>query len=86
MFDSSDYPRPLDEMLFNTWLEEGRLSKISYQYLLIVWDEFESSYSPVYTEDRNSISQYEPYDNSTGRESLVAVYNLFSESRIYVDN
>ncbi|UXP31151.1 hypothetical protein N6H18_12410 [Reichenbachiella agarivorans] len=82
MFDSSDYPKPLDESLFNSWLENGRLSKISYAYLLIIWDELEGNYLPLLVEHRDRISDYEQYGNSTGRESLVAAYDLYSESRI----
>ncbi|MFY0652261.1 MAG: hypothetical protein JXQ96_09520 [Cyclobacteriaceae bacterium] len=82
MFDGSDYPKPLDEHLFDTWLENGRMSKIRYGYLLIIWDELESEYKPVYKEDRDSIEEYEGYADSTGQESLIAAYNLYSESRI----
>lgn len=82
MFDGADFPRSLDEELFDDWLEEGRASKISYSYLLIVWDDFESKYLPVYAESRDDINKYERYEVSTGRESLVAAYDLYSESRI----
>jgi hypothetical protein len=82
MFDGSDYPKSLDEEVFNLWLENGRLSKIGYSYLLIVWDEYDSKYTPVYAERRDEISQYEVYKTAVGRESLVAAYDLYSESRI----
>ncbi|UII24037.1 hypothetical protein [Fulvivirga ligni] len=82
MFDGSDYPKSLDEELFNTWLENGRESKISYTHLLVVWDDFEADYMAVYVEDRSEIEKYEKYESSTGRESLVAAYDLYSESRI----
>lgn len=82
MFNSPDFPKALDEELFSTWLEHGRESKISYSYLLIIWDEFESDYRPDYVEDRDEINQYEKYNESTARESLVAAYDLYSESRI----
>lgn len=82
MFDGSDFPKSLDEEVFDEWLENGRESKISYSILLIVWDEFESNYVPVYTENREELEKYERYQTSTGRESLVAAYDLYSESRI----
>lgn len=82
MFNSPEFTKPLDEDVFNSWLENGRASKMGYHYLLIIWDSYESIYRPVYTSDRNEIDQYEPYHGAKGRDSLVAAYNLYSESRI----
>lgn len=82
MFDSSEFPKSLDEETFDTWLENGRKSKLSYNYLLIVWDEYEADYQPVYIEHRDDINNYERYQNAIRRESLIAAYDLFSESRI----
>lgn len=82
MFEGSDFPKSLDEEVFNRWLEDGRLSKLGYNYLLIVWDRYESQYRPVYAGHRDEIGEYETYKISTGRESLVAAYNLYSESRV----
>lgn len=82
MFESSDYPKPLDEYIFDEWLEKGRSNKIRYGYLLIVWDEFNSEYLPVYLESRAEIQEYEMYANSFSQETLVAVYDLYSEARI----
>lgn len=82
MFDGTDFPKSLDEEVFNLWLENGRLSKIRYNYLLIIWDEYESNYKPVYAEHRDEIGEYETYKASVSRESLVAAYDLYSESRI----
>ncbi|HEY8936013.1 MAG TPA: hypothetical protein VIM65_12365 [Cyclobacteriaceae bacterium] len=82
MFDGSDFPKSLNEDVFNLWLENGRLSKIGYNYLLIIWDEYDSNYRPVYAEHRNEIGEYEIYKTSTTRESLVAAYDLYSEARI----
>ena len=78
MFEGPDFPKSLDEELFNLWLEQGRLSKIGYKYLLIVWDEYESAYNPVYTEHRDEISQYKKDRFSHVREWLVAGYDLSS--------
>lgn len=79
MFDGPDFPTSLNEETFNAWLETGRLSKIGYHYLLIVWDEYESEYQPVYVARRDEI---ETYKTSGDRERLIAVYDLYSESRI----
>jgi len=82
MFNGRGFPKSLEENVFNTWLENGRLNKMGYKYLLIVWDEYESDYRPFYAEHRDEIGKYEVYGASTGRESLVAAYDLYSESRI----
>lgn len=82
MFDSRDYPQALDELLFESWLQAGRESRISYTYLLIVWDELEQRYFPEYVEERQAIQSYEPFGQSYGRQALVAAYDLYSESRI----
>ena len=86
MFDGSDYPKSLDEEAFDHWLEKGRLSKIRYSYLLIIWDAVEEDYVPIYIENRGSIEPYEHYPNASGREALVAVYDLYSEARIRLTN
>jgi hypothetical protein len=82
MFEGSDFPKSLDEEVFNIWLENGRSSKMGYKYLLVIWDNYEASYRPVYTEHRDSTHEYQSYRSSTSRESLVAAYDLYSESRI----
>jgi hypothetical protein len=82
MFNGSGFPKSLDEEVFNLWLEKGRTSKLGYKYLLIIWDEYESEYRPVYAEHRDEIGEYQPYKASVGRESLIAAYDLYSESRV----
>lgn len=82
MFDGPDFPKSLDEEVFNSWLEKGRLSNLGYHYLLVIWDEYESAYRAVYAERREEIEQYETYKASTSTRQLVAVYDLYSESRI----
>jgi hypothetical protein len=79
MFDGPGFSKPLDEELFNRWLENGRESKIGYHYLLIVWDDYESNYRPVYIEKRDQLNEYRTSDS---RERLIAAYDLYSESRI----
>ena len=82
MFESPDFPKSLDESTFDSWLESGRGRKIPYAYLLVVWDELEEEYFPVYAEEREEIQEYERMGQSSGRQSLVAAYDLYSESRI----
>ena len=82
MFDGRDFPKSLEESLFESWLAQGRSSKISYAYILIIWDEVEGEYLPVFVEDRSDIASYDRYGESVGRQSLVAAYDLFSGSRV----
>ena len=82
MFEGPDYPKSITEELFESWLEEGRSSKISYQFLLIVWNVYDENYNPVYVESRDEITKYEHYPEAKGSEALIAVYDLYSESRI----
>ena len=79
MFEGPDYPKSLDEETFNRWLENGRLSKIGYTYLVIVWDDFEAAYQPDYTAHRDEIKTYK---TARSRERFIAAYDLYSESRI----
>lgn len=79
MFEGPDFLKPLNEEVFNQWLENGRLSLLGYHYLLIVWDEYDAAYQPVYVGRRNEIDRYR---ESRSRERLIAAYDLYSESRI----
>ena len=82
MFESPEYPKSLKETQLEAWFEAGRASRIPYAYLLIIWDEIEASYLPVYVENRSEIQSYEKYGHSPARQLLVAAYDLFSESRV----
>lgn len=82
MFEGADFPQSLDEELFETWLEQGRQSKMSYEYLLIIWNELESSYLPLYLENRVAMEEYRKDKTSHDRELLVAAYDLYSEAKI----
>lgn len=79
MFEGPDLPKPLDEEVFNQWLENGRLSKVGHNYLVIVWDDYESAYQPIYVMERDEIRMYE---SSQSRERFIAAYDLYSESRV----
>jgi hypothetical protein len=82
VFNGPDYPKSLEESLFESWFAMGRASRIPYTYLLIVWDEVEEKYFPVFAESRNEIQDYERYGQSPVRQTLVAAYDLYSESRV----
>lgn len=84
MFDSPDYPKSLDEELFEAWLEKGRESKIGFEYMLVVWDEVAQDYRAVYAESREHIKELKisTWGDSVEQESVIAIYDLFSESRI----
>jgi hypothetical protein len=79
MFEGRDYPKALDEEVFNSWLEKGRSSKIGYSHLVILWDDYESAYQPVYVSHRDEITKSQ---TPGSRERFVAAYDLYSESRI----
>ncbi|NVJ84969.1 MAG: hypothetical protein HWE15_01615 [Algoriphagus sp.] len=82
MFDSPEYPKSLSEDLFEEWLETGRESRIPYAYMLVIWDEIERKYRPVYVEQRNQIHSYPRFGQSPENQMLVAAYDLYSESRV----
>jgi len=82
MFEGPDFPHSLQEETFNQWLEDGRSSKISYNFMLVVWDSYDSRYRPVYAKHRHEFEEYERYGEAKGREALIAVYDLYSEVRI----
>ncbi len=82
MFEGPDFPKSLDESVFESWFEKGRSSKMPYTYILIVWDELEQHYFPAFVEERSQIQDYEAHGNSFHRQVLVAAYDLYSESRI----
>ena len=52
MFESAKLPHSLDENTFEEWLEAGRSNKMSYLYLLIVWDAQDEKFIPIYTSNR----------------------------------
>lgn len=82
MFDSSEYPQSLDEQLFEQWLEAGRESRIPYAYMLLLWDETSTCYRPLYVEERAAIHAHPRFGSSPEHQTMIAAYDLFSESRI----
>lgn len=84
MFETYNFSKSLDEDLFDTWLDNGRNSRLGYQYMLIIWDAFEENFKPIYIEDRENINEYQ--DIRSSQETLVAAYDLYSESKISLDH
>ena len=82
MFEGRDYPKSLSEHQFEAWLEEGRDSAINYEYMLVIWDEFEAMYKAEYVENRTVLSSYPIFGQDIAQETVIAVYDLYSESRI----
>lgn len=87
MFDSSEFPKSLEEDVFEAWLEKGRESPIAYEYMLIIWDETTNSYNPQYAEDRGDVKEKNPgfWGESPIHTSTIAIYDLFSESKLSFD-
>lgn len=82
MFESSTSRRSLAEDLFETWLENGRNHKLGYQYMLVIWDEYAENFRPVYLFERSDLHSYV----SPQSEEVLAAYDLYSESRMDLDN
>jgi len=82
MFEGPNYPQPLDESLLEEWLEKGRTSKIPYAYLVVIWDELDSLYAPVYVERRSELQKYARYGQAPDHQLLVAAYDLYSETKV----
>jgi hypothetical protein len=85
MFDSREYPKGLSEDTFEQWFEEGRESKMRYEYMLVVWDDLEGEYHAEFVENRTSIRKHPMWGESAGHSATIAVYDLYSEARIYVE-
>ncbi|OEK06706.1 hypothetical protein [Roseivirga misakiensis] len=84
MFDGPDYRKSLDEDVFDEWLEAGRSSKLNSEFMLVVWDDQDQNYYPEYVRDRAAIetSGLEYYGQTNDIRSVVAIYHLYSESRV----
>lgn len=82
MFDSPEYPDSLSESIVESWFELGRANAIPYAYLLIIWDDTEGKYLPIFAEKRSEFDQFEPYGESLANQTLVAAYDLYSENKV----
>ncbi|MEM9329412.1 MAG: hypothetical protein AAGA85_27375 [Bacteroidota bacterium] len=83
MFESLGHGKSLDEERFESWLEEGRSSYLGYLYLLVIWNEGEEDFQPVFVTERERIYGY--VRDIASHEQVVAAYDLYSESRIALD-
>ncbi len=82
MFENLNFSKSLSEDLFESWMEKGRESAIGYNYLIVMWNAYEEEYNPVYIEDREGLQKYSHQDVLTISETIVAMYDLFSGTRI----
>lgn len=84
MFEGPEYRKSLDEDTFDQWLENGRESKMNYEFMLVIWDDMAHDYLPEYVESRQQISSQGLgiYGKTNGLTSIVAIYNLFSEAKV----
>lgn len=78
MFESLHKPKALDEDLFENWLEQGRESLLGYQYLLVIWNDLDTEYQPIYLSSRAELHDYQ----GSQAEIPVAAYDLYSESKV----
>lgn len=81
MFESRDRAA-LPEEQFELWLEEGRSHVIGYHFMLILWNELDRTYKPYYLTDRKDVYSY----RTSAAEEVVAAYDVYSESRLSLDN
>lgn len=81
MFETQ-FNTPLDETTFEQWLIAGRESKLGYLYVLVLWNATEQSYRPIYASSREELQRHLAEPN----ESIVAAYDIYSESRIMLEN
>ena len=82
MFDGPNFPKALDESVFEEWLAKGRMSKTPFDYLLVIWDELDRAYIPVYIEERSELNNFARYSQAPDHQLLVAAYDLYSETRV----
>lgn len=81
MFDNLNFSASLDEQRFDDWLVQGRESKLGYSHMVILWDETQKEYRPVYLSERTEIAKYQDNPSMVG-DVLVAAYDLYSESKV----
>ena len=81
MFENLNFHASLEEDRFDSWLTKGRESKIRYDYLVVIWDEMEKDYRPIYLADRSELAKYQD-DRSNISDVFVAAYDLYTESKI----
>ncbi|SNT26796.1 hypothetical protein SAMN05421640_3056 [Ekhidna lutea] len=81
MFENLNFDEPLDENRFDQWFDEGRESKIRFEYLVVLWDEMEKDYRPVFLAERAKLKKYVDDPANVG-DVFVAAYDLYTESKV----
>lgn len=81
MFENLHFQSSLEEDRFDEWLADGRESKIRYDYLVVLWDEIEKDYRPVYLSERSDLEKYKE-DRNNISDVFVAAYDLYTESKV----
>ncbi len=81
MFDNLNFSAALDEQRFDDWLVQGRGSKIRFSYMVVLWDEIEKDYRPVYLSERSELNKYQE-NARTVSDVVVAIYDLYTESKV----
>jgi hypothetical protein len=79
MFETQ-YGKSLDEETFDAWLEKGRSSNLGYHFLIVIWNTLEEEYLPTFAASRDDLAQFQTHHG--GHEIVVAIYDLYSESRV----
>lgn len=86
MFETLGFPKGLDESVFQKWLDKGRNSPLSVNYLIVKWNEMEEEFEPQYLEHKEQIKELSSEQKNYTNEKIVAVYDIYSESRINIIN
>ncbi len=79
MFESQT-GKPLNEDQFDRWLEDGRTHNLGYRLMMVVWSIWESDYHVVYAEDHEQMRSH--IRSMSLQEEMMAIYDVYSESRI----
>ena len=79
----TQFGKALNEETFDSWMEKGRKSNIGYHYLAIIWNTLEEDYQSAFIETREDLDKLPIHLGL--QEKLVAIYDLYSESRISLD-
>jgi hypothetical protein len=83
MFETQ-YGKSLEEETFESWLEKGRESNMGYHYLLVIWNTLDEVYQSAFVATRDDLHYYQSH--MAAQEVVVAMYDLYSESRITFDS
>ncbi|MCR9249291.1 MAG: hypothetical protein NXI20_02670 [bacterium] len=82
MFETST-EKSLDESVFDQWLEDGKNRMLGEQYMLVIWNELELEFSPMYVVNKSDINTSL---SASIHERILGAYDLYSGSRIPFEN